>query len=178
MCAKERLNNILLSENVSKKIDENLDFILATIPEILDMIAFEHKNPGHHLDVYKHTLKALEYSDCDLIVRMSLLLHDIGKPSMYQEIKGIRHFRGHPEESEKIAKKILKRLDYDKEFISDVCYIVRWHDEKINTKNLDTNIELIKKRLEVQFCDAKAHHPDVVPKRLEMLEKIKDELYK
>jgi len=59
---KERLNNILLNKNVSKQINENLDFILVVIPEISFMIGFEHKNPFHHLDVYNHTLKALEYS--------------------------------------------------------------------------------------------------------------------
>ena len=175
---KEQLNNILLSKNVSKQINANLDFILVIIPEIIYMMDCEHKNPKHCWDVYNHTLKALEYSECDLIIRMSLLLHDIGKPFMYQEINGTRHFRGHPEKSEEMAKKILKRLKYDEEFISDVCYIVRWHDEKIDTDNLDANHELIKKRLEVQFCDTKAHHPRVVEDRLKILNEIKEKLYK
>lgn len=174
---KERLNNILLSENISKQINENLDFILSIIPEISFMIGFEHKNPYHVFDVYNHTLKALEYSKSNLVVRMALFLHDIGKPFSYQEIKGTRHFKDHQQISFKIAKVVLERLGYDEEFIKDVCYIVRYHDEKIDTNNLDANLDLIKKRLEVQFCDAMAHHPDKIEKRLKILNEIKEKLY-
>jgi len=77
-----------------------------------------------------------------------------------------------------MAKEILERLGYEEEFIQDVCYIVRYHDEMIDINNLDANIDLLKKRLEVQFCDAKAHHPDKIHNRLEALEKIKKEIYK
>lgn len=88
MPVRERLNNILLDDNVCKKINENLEFILVNIPEIISMIGFEHKNPHHHLDVYKHTLRALEESPKDLTIRIALLFHDIGKPFSCQEKMG------------------------------------------------------------------------------------------
>ena len=174
---KEKLNNILLDENVCKSINDNLDFILAVIPEILFIIGFEHKHPDHHLDVYNHTLKALESSPSDLVIRIALLFHYIGKRFSYQEKEGIRHFKGHPRVSAGMAKSILTRLNYDEQFILDVVYLVKTHDEPINVNKLDNDLVLVKKRLEMQFCDAKAHHPDKIEKRLKILNEIKEKLY-
>lgn len=178
MFVKEDLNTILLDENVSEKVNKSLDFILAIIPEFVFMIGFEHNNPHHHLDVYNHTLKALEDSPIDLEIRMALLLHDIGKPFSYQDCKGIRHFNGHPKVSAKISETILKRLNYEETFINNVIYLIRKHDDIINVKKLDNDIELIKKLLEMQYCDAKAHNPDKVKARLDILDKIKENLVK
>lgn len=178
MQIKEKLNNILLSENVCESINNNLDFLLDIIPEIIFMINYEHKHPHHHLDVYNHTLKALEFSNHDLVIRMALLLHDIGKPFSCQEKGDIRHFRGHQKVSAEMAKTILMRLNYDEKFISEVLYIVYTHDTPINVNNLDNDIELINKRLHMQYCDAKAHHPDKVEKRLKILNEISEKLNK
>lgn len=178
MTVRERLNNILLDDNVCKKINENLEFILVNIPEIISMIGFEHKHPHHHLDVYMHTLKSLEKSPKDLSIRMALLFHDIGKPFSCQEINGIRHFRGHPGVSANMTQVILERLNYDEKFISDVVYLVKMHDDIIRVNNLDNDLDLVKKRLEMQFCDAMAHHPDKIEKRLKLLNDIKEKLYK
>ena len=173
MPVRERLNNILLDDNVCKKINENLEFILVNIPEIISMIGFEH----HHLDVYKHTLRALEESPKDLTIRIALLFHDIGKPFSCQEKNGIRHFRGHPGVSASMTQVILKRLNYDEKFILDVVYLVKMHDDIIRVNNLDNDLDLVKKRLEMQFCDAKAHHPEKIEKRLKLLNDIKEKLY-
>lgn len=56
------LKMILTSENVSNEILNNLDYLLTIIPEIKPMIGFNQKHPHHNLDVFIHTLKALENS--------------------------------------------------------------------------------------------------------------------
>lgn len=48
---------------------------------------------------------------------LTLLLHDIGKPHSYQEDGKFRHFKNHNIESEKIARKRLTELGYDKCFV-------------------------------------------------------------
>jgi hypothetical protein len=55
---REKLNDILLSENVKEKVNENIELITNIIPEISSSIGFEHNHPHHDLDVYNHTLKA------------------------------------------------------------------------------------------------------------------------
>lgn len=170
------LYKILTSKDVVLSIKENLDYILEIIPEIKYMIEFEHKNPHHHLDVWNHTLYALSLSENDFEIRLSLLLHDIGKPFSYQEEGEIRHFHGHPKVSAEMSERILTRLNFDKQFIDEIYYLIELHDIPINDADITNNYDLSIKRYKIQKCDALAHHPDKLEKRNEYLSNIKDKL--
>lgn len=160
----------------AESISENMESLLALIPEIKNMIGFEHKHPHHHLDVWQHTLEVLKnLNSKDLELNMAALLHDVGKPFSYQD-EEVRHFHGHPEVSCKMTKQILTRLGYDKEFIKRVSYLVETHDTIIEPSNLDSSSEMIQKRLQLQYADAKAHHPDKIEKRLKFLDCVKAQL--
>ena len=113
---KEILQQILMSDNLVVSTNNNLDKLLDLIPELKDMIGFQHNHPHHHLDVWNHTLLALELSPKEFDIRLALLLHDIGKPHSYQD-KEIRHFKGHPKVSGTMSKIILERLNFNKEEI-------------------------------------------------------------
>lgn len=165
------IEEILKSENVTDAIKNNIDYILDFIPEIRFMIGFDHKHPHHHLDVYKHTLYALSLSENDFEIRLCLLLHDIGKPFSYQEGE-VRNFKNHALASSILAKEILKRLNYDNQFIEEVCYLIRYHDTPIKKSDIDSNYELALKRYKIQECDALAHHPDKLEKRIKYLKKV------
>lgn len=168
----EKLSQIV----ASGKIEENIDFIKKEIPEIENMIGFEHRHPHHHLDVWNHTLEVVKnINSQDLELKMAALLHDIGKPFSYQD-EEVRHFHGHPEVSEKMSKNILKRLGYSENFIINVCYLVRNHDTVIDPQNLDNSYKMVMKRLELQYADAKAHAPGKVEKRLNFLDSISKSL--
>ena len=174
--AKVKMYEVLTSENVSESIENNMSYLLSSIPEIENMIGFEHKHPHHHLDVWGHTVEVLNNLDSkDLDVKMAALFHDIGKPFSYQDDE-VRHFHGHPEMSSKMTKQILTRLGYDKEFVKDVVYLVETHDTIINPNKLDNTKQMIEKRLKLQYADAKAHHPDKVGKRIKFLDDITKQL--
>jgi len=96
------LKNILMQEDVALSIKENKAILFDIIPELKDMVGFEHNHPHHHLDVWEHTLLALSKSPKDFELRLVLLLHDIGKPHSYQD-EEIRHFRNHPLKSAEIS---------------------------------------------------------------------------
>lgn len=169
------LKLILTSENVVDCINNNLEYLLTIIPELKFMLGFLHKHPHHHLDVWEHTLLALKLSENDFEIRLTLLLHDIGKPFSYQEGK-IRHFKNHADVSSKMANNILKRLDFDDKFIKEVCYLIKNHDIPITINDILKNKELVFKRYKVQYCDALAHHPEKLEKRIEYLNDIREKL--
>ena len=158
------LKEILLSNEVVKTIGSNLNFIKKEIPEIEYMIGYNQKHPHHHLDLWNHTLYALSISPKDYEIRLALLLHDIGKPFSYQEIDNIRHYKNHAIKSYEISKKILDRLDLDVYSKENILYLIKEHDTPLH-KNDNY------KKYIIQFCDALAHNPDKLEKRIDYLEK-------
>lgn len=170
------LYDILMADNIVESINENLDYLLQIIPEIKYMIGFDHKHPHHHLDVWKHTLLALSNSQQIFDVRLTLLLHDIGKPFSYQTDGEIRHYKGHPEKSKIMAYEILKRLGYEEKYIEKICFYIENHDTEIKDELIKNNIKEALTLFEVQQCDALAHHPDKLEKRISYLTRTKKRL--
>lgn len=165
------LQEILMGDDVVQSINNNIDILLKIIPELNDMIGFQHNHPHHHLDVWNHTLLALSLSEPNFDVRLCLLLHDIGKPHSYQDGE-IRHFKGHPLKSSIIAKTILTRLVYDEEYINEMCYLIKNHDNPISKADVETNYKITLKRFCIQYCDSLAHHPGKLEKRIKYLKTV------
>ena len=167
------LKNILCSKDIQTNINNNLNDLLLIIPEIKNMIGFEHNHPHHHLDVWRHKIFALSLSPNIFNVRLALLLHDIGKPHCFQ-IKGeLKHFKDHPKVSKDIAENILNRLNYKKEYINFICEIIENHDTPLNLEYIQQNPKLCKILFKVQKCDALAHNPIYNAKRLEYIKNTK-----
>ena len=166
------IKEILMEDDIVKSINNNLEELLLLIPEIKYMIGFEHKHPHHHLDVWEHTLLSLSNSPKDFEIRLCLLLHDIGKPFSYVD-GPIRHFPNHPIVSAQIASRVLHRLGADNNFIDEVCYLIIMHDTAITKEEINSNYTLAYKRYKIQICDALAHHPLKLEKKIKYLEKTK-----
>lgn len=163
------LKYILNSDDVVSSIRDNMKDLTALIPEINDMVGFEHNHPHHHLDVWEHTLKALSVSPNNFDIRLALLLHDVGKPHCFQD-EEVRHFRGHPVVSAHMTNDILKRLKYDGKYVDYICEIISRHDMPLLEEHLVANMQLSKTIFEVQKCDVLAHNPDKNTKRLEYID--------
>lgn len=169
----ELLVHILSADDVVKNIKLNIDLLKYIIPEINDMIGFEHKHPHHHKDVWEHTLLALEHAPNDFEVRLALLLHDIGKPHSFIE-GDVRHFYKHAEKSAEISHKVLSQLNFDKDYVNKMCQVIKLHDTPIELEDLKEDLDLAKIRYQVQICDTYAHNPEYNAKRLAYLEKTKN----
>lgn len=171
----KKLYKILTSDNITKSINDNLEFLLRLIPEIRFMIGFEHNHPHHHLDVWNHTLYALSLSENNFDIRLTLLLHDIGKPFSYQDDE-VRHFHNHPKVSSYISRLILNRLNFDEDYINYICYLIKNHDTPITEDDIKNNVGIEYQRYLVQECDALAHHPKKLEKRKKYLNEIKGKM--
>lgn len=169
------LKQILTADNIVDSITKNLSILLCIIPELKDMIGFEHNHPHHHLDVWNHTLLALSLSPNNFKIRLVLLLHDIGKPHSFQE-GNVRRFKGHPKMSCKIANKILTRLNFELNEINEICYLIKSHDNLISQRLISTNKTLAQDLFKIQFCDAMAHSPTKLEKRKKYLLDINEKL--
>ena len=88
------------------------------------------QNHKHHCySVGEHILHSIEEIEAEPVLRIAMLLHDIGKPdSLTVDEAGITHFHGHPVLGESMARDILRRLKFDNDTIDKVCRLVRFHD--------------------------------------------------
>lgn len=99
------------------------------LPEFDCMMETEQENPHHKYNVGEHTLYALKNIRADKVLRLTMLLHDTGKPLVktYDE-DGVAHFIGHAAASEEITRKVLKRLKFDNDTLNKVTRLVKYHD--------------------------------------------------
>lgn len=65
------------------------------------------------------------------------------------------------------------------EEVNDICYLINNHDKLIDMKKVnEDNLELTKKLLYIQYCDAYAHHPEHIEERIERLDRVLGKLEK
>lgn len=131
--AKERISaelvKLLCGQNAVWVLREFSSVIGQILPEILPMIGFDQHNPHHIYDVWEHTLHALDETPPDPVLRLTILLHDSGKPHTFtSDKKGTGHFYGHGAVSVQLAEQALHRLRLDSKTIRRVSALVRVHD--------------------------------------------------
>ncbi len=98
-------------------------------PEFDEAMATEQRNPHHCYTVGEHLLHSMQGIRPEKELRLTMLLHDIGKPrTRTTDEEGVDHFHGHVEKSEEMAKAILRRLKFDNHTIDVVGLLVRNHD--------------------------------------------------
>lgn len=125
------LNKLLLGDNVFAVLKKYREVLAVFIPEMRATFDFEQHNKHHCFTVYDHIIKSIEASPKDLTVRLTMLLHDIGKPQCFTlDSAGTGHFKGHPKPGAEMAETILRRLKYDSETIRSVKNLVFEHDNR------------------------------------------------
>lgn len=135
--AKERIRDefskIIMSDNpmVSLFMCQKLGILKYIIPELEEGVNTE-QNQAHSYTVFEHLLRSLQCAadkKYPFEVRLSALLHDIGKPESrrFSTEKKDYTFYGHEVIGANMAKKILNRLNFPRKTIDLVYKFVRWH---------------------------------------------------
>lgn len=129
----ERINSelqkILLGRNALRILLDFADVIATIIPQMKPCIGFNQNNPYHQYTVYEHIVRSVDaYKGNDIVVKLALFLHDIGKPSCYTCDERGGHFYGHPLISKKIAQEVMRSLKFDNTTTYDVLELIECHD--------------------------------------------------
>lgn len=101
------------------------------LPEFDTCMKTEQNTSHHCYNVGEHTLHSLLNIRADKVLRLTMLLHDMGKPVVKKtDEAGRDHFKMHGQKSEQMAKTILRRLKFDNDTLNKVCRLVKWHDAR------------------------------------------------
>lgn len=135
--AVERISiefNKLLCGNGAENILNNFcDVIAVFIPEITQMFDYDQHTKHHNRDLWYHTTYSVKSIEAMPLLRMTMLLHDLGKPKACKRYKdGTCHFKGHPKYSAEMADIILHRLKYPTDFIETCLTLIIYHDVRFS----------------------------------------------
>ena len=126
---RKDLNHILLSRKPSKyfKLMRNYGILSIILPELNNCVGVKQDKKYHKFDVFTHQIYSCDNIDADLVLRLSALLHDIGKPRTYAKTTNRITFHKHEVVGASIAKTILTRLKYSTPVIKKVCNLIKLH---------------------------------------------------
>ena len=182
---KERLNSILLNMKSEDEISKaEIDELVEIVPEFKVCMECKQNNPYHICTVGEHILKSITYVTSDILLRITMFLHDIGKPACKTtDENGIDHFYLHPRESYHIGRIVLRRLGYDEEFIENVVMLVTYHDARISSRRSVRRLvnkireENLLRLINIWIADAKAQNPVYLENRISEVRNL-EELFK
>lgn len=183
--AAERINTELCKLLVGKGAENILrqypDVFCQFWPELGPLVTLEQNNPWHCWGGWEHTIHAVEAAPADVTLRLTMLLHDIGKPSCKStDEQGIDHFYGHPAVSAQLADQMLRALKFDNRTREQVVLLVERHDAQLPPKSQvirrwlgRLGTETFFQLLEVKRADNMGQVPEKVQDRLAEFDEIK-----
>lgn len=155
------------------------------LPEFDACMDTPQNNPHHCWSVGEHTLRALTFVEPDKVLRLAVLLHDIGKPPVRTTDEcGVDHFYSHAQKGAEMAGGILRRLKFDNDTRKRVARLVQVHDDlqiaaaqrSVRRAVYRIGADLFPDYLKVRRADIMAQNPDVRQEKLNELARI-EEMY-
>jgi tRNA nucleotidyltransferase (CCA-adding enzyme) len=176
------LEKLLVSPHPEKlKMAYECGITAVILPEFDRCMETAQNNPHHKYSVGEHTIVSIGNARPDRILRYTMLMHDMGKPSCKTtDEQGIDHFYGHQEVSAQMANDILRRLKSDNETRRSVSKLVRYHDLTcgLTGKSVRKAISLIGEDLfplylEVKDADTRAQSDYRLQEKLDYLQEVR-----
>ncbi len=123
----EEMNRLLLAPYATRglRLLADLDLLDVFLPEVA---AMRHTTQGKRSkDVFEHTLRVIDRTRPDLVLRWAALLHDVGKPRTIVQTNNEIHFPGHEVVGERVSAEILTRLRADTGTVRRVSRLAGLH---------------------------------------------------
>ena len=169
--SKERTRDefikLVESDSPDRGIEEmhELGILKHVLPELEGGIGVT-QNKDHVYTVWEHNIRAMMHAvekKWSLKIRISALLHDVGKPRTKRGEGPDSTFYGHDVVGGKMTFELLTRLKFPARFIEDAVKLVRWHlffsDTEVITlsavRRMVRNVgkENIWDLMNVRYCD-------------------------
>ena len=126
------LKKLLCGKDPARILTEYRDVMAVIIPQLEPCFDLKQNNPHHCYDVYTHICKSVNNISPDWVLRLTMLLHDIGKPLVHTtDSAGVDHFKTHQLKSAKLSREITGALKLDNRSRSRIYDLVLEHDTRI-----------------------------------------------
>ena len=169
--AKERIqvefDKILTSSWAAYGLETlaRLDCFPYFLPEICHTWQFVQEGGLHQYDVFHHTVKMVSLLPEDVVLRLTALLHDIGKPYVWQAVDSKDTFPNHEVISAELAETILERMRYDKKTIARVKLLIAEHTRGLLPKETNMRRAIadlgaggVQQLIQIKRADIQAHN--------------------
>ncbi len=157
--AKERVRDELMKILVCTRPSTGFNLMKRTalleffLPELLEGCGRKQNPRYHRYTIYKHVMETVDRVEADPVMRLTALLHDIGKPRVREKIAGIYRFYGHEEASARLAREIMGRLKFSKELVGRVSHLIRHHMIGYDSKWGDSAVRRLIRRVGPEQMD-------------------------
>lgn len=131
---RDELDKLISGEYSTEVMLEYRELIGQIIPELRESFDFQQHSRYHKYDVYEHTVRAIAGAPDDLLMKRTMLLHDVAKPKMFRlDENGVGHFKRHAEVGAEMAVEIMKRLKYDNSSIEEIRTLIYYHSRNFHS---------------------------------------------
>ena len=150
------------------------------LPEFDAEMEAVQNNAHHRITVGEHTIRTMCACENDLVLRLTMLLHDSGKP-VCQTIdeQGVYHYHGHAAPGAEIARTVMERLKYDKASEHTVVRLIRNHslypeltEEGVRRAVVQVGEDLFPVFLKVKRADIGGQNTEVQEKKFLYMDEV------
>lgn len=156
-----------------------LDCFPYFLPEICHTWQFAQNGGSHQYDIFTHSVKAVALAPPEVVLRLTMLLHDIGKPFVWKQQQDKDCFDGHSEAGAALAGQMLERLRYDKKTIAQVQQLIGQHERMLLPDEIclrkavaDLGFDGVRNLIAVKRADVRAHSDAMARLPLEVFDQI------
>ena len=165
---REEMTKLLLGDAAAEILMRYPQIFGVFLPEVLPCVGFDQQNFHHLYDVWAHTAHAVAAAPKDALLRWTMLLHDLGKPTCFTvDGSGVGHFYGHDALGARMAAEITARLRFDKKTAARIELLIARHmrqmeptEKAVGRVLRQLGEEALRQLLIVKRADAAACHPD------------------
>ena len=179
---RDELNKILLSKRPEKfSLLKDTGILKYVMNEFTECFYTTQKCQSVDYSIAEHSLNAVKIIEADKVLRWTMLLHDIGKPTVRSTCSEGECFPSYQEKSAEIAKKILSRLKFDNNTANRILKLINYSNlsvkalpESVREAAASVGPDIFEDLLKVMEADAKAMGPEYAEKNLIHIYKVKE----